>query len=971
MLKFEIVGGDSGYNEEEAIQPYDNAEDADQTIFRRPPENLRYRTEQLRKAVDNLQMTSASDRALFLLTEPATTVAWGGAKDVSGGTGIPTMAGGTGIAIVPLLSNSIRVDAGGAPSPDNTPIWAKLAKLNDTATISFTSKKYLYEDATNIAIRCYDAGEAVTGGAVVDGVEGTLDGGNPSGLVVIVVKLSNTGGGGIDATQQQVVDVINGHGTANTLVTAATTDGARLAPEIDPGERLRGGVDSECHALLQTDFNNFFLQAGYELNEGDCVVFKHADAQARLSEDATDYTGGHARLMIIRKDHELNNNPTNEFNTDVVPICKVVNDALCFVNGTGIERGETINLLPDRTLRADLAKDTVTSGDALVGAAGQTDTGSQTGSVPFSLPATSTVRDHLKRLLGDLNRHVASPTTDDYKHTYTEILNMPSIVVDAAGFGDHTTIPAAVAALPTAGGIIYIRNGTYTDAIDLTTPLATKDILLIGESKYGVILQASANKLFTIPTALEHTLGIVNMTLERTAGYEIIDANAGPAASDKGLIYIEDCYIHSSTTHTSSPFTLTVPMEVRRCHHVGPGYDTDNALGCYYFYGFTGDNYNTRLVLNQCTFYDWHVITKQENTNPRGELHVHNCEFVQCGGDPSGGTCKTLFDMEGLDRATIENCRFIRDPSNGSAPTRNACRLIDIDGTGIGAGSNKVVIRNNLFETAPVDDALGSDAAIITLPFAGEATIENNTIVSKLASAIFIQNAGLATIKGNRFIESTTVQAAGAVIIVGTFCSRVIIQNNDMYINPATGFGRGITLASPNCVIDSNRFTGFPNGGLAVYMASTYARQRITNNFVQYSGSGTAATFSLGGGNEHFIGFNTVFGGYTSCYIGTNAVRCIIIGNMFAPTDDDATAIQYFSGGNSYGMVANNICYGIGVGGAGTSYGIRLGSTDYTTVVGNNVWGWDDDWNTSGSNNGIGNTTDGYDLYHNHSNDKG
>ena len=95
-----LQGGDSGNDDVDAIQPLNDGEGASQTVFRRPTENLRGRTEVTRSVLrDCLYYNSFAHDAI----EGATghSITWGGSV-TSGGTGIITQTGS--LTIRPFLA---------------------------------------------------------------------------------------------------------------------------------------------------------------------------------------------------------------------------------------------------------------------------------------------------------------------------------------------------------------------------------------------------------------------------------------------------------------------------------------------------------------------------------------------------------------------------------------------------------------------------------------------------------------------------------------------------------------------------------------------------------------------------------------------------------------------------------------------------------------------------------------------------
>jgi len=74
-----------------------------------------------------------------------------------------------------------------------------------------------------------------------------------------------------------------------------------------------------------------------------------------------------------------------------------------------------------------------------------------------------------------------------------------------AGRADFTTIAAAVAALPAAGGVILLLEGTYSLAATVT--LTDKPITILGAGRGATIIDLGANAIvaFTVPNDREYT----------------------------------------------------------------------------------------------------------------------------------------------------------------------------------------------------------------------------------------------------------------------------------------------------------------------------------------------------------------------------------------------------------------------------------------------------------------------------------
>ena len=98
--------GDTGEGDAASIQPVSNGESGDQTVFRRPDENLRSRTEVIRSALQNLNYLSDADRKNVL--SGGGVVTWGGPTDL-GGTGLFTTT--APIVVRPFLASATGTPA--------------------------------------------------------------------------------------------------------------------------------------------------------------------------------------------------------------------------------------------------------------------------------------------------------------------------------------------------------------------------------------------------------------------------------------------------------------------------------------------------------------------------------------------------------------------------------------------------------------------------------------------------------------------------------------------------------------------------------------------------------------------------------------------------------------------------------------------------------------------------------------------
>lgn len=777
MLDYQVKDQDTGIDDSESIQPYDNAEAADENVFRRTPENLRTRTEVLRDAVDDLRALAGLDRGLTIVASSESTVQWGGAADVdlgSGtGTGIPTLSAPAGagsgavngIAVQGFLSNAKRLNSSGVFSIGDTAIMPKLERSSGAAELAFESLKRPWENGNNIFIRVYDAGAPQTPKAQVT-VEGTLDGsGNPSGPVTIHVSVSNDGG--IDATCQDVVDQVNAHATAQALVTASTGAGTEAAFEIkdatdsEKGVPLEGGVDSESFAILESTWNSFFAGDNL-LNEGDVVVFAFADADARRSQGGSP----ESTLRVMRNSEIVDIN-------NVVPICKVIQDGLVFINGTGLVRGETVRLIPDQHLRGDLEEDTgASAGDTLVGADSKTNNGATVAQGTVYSQMLSLLGQH-GTLDGKYDDHVQG-TADQHTIKHINVNSRPFVVVDQdTGDGDYTTISAALTALSSTGGIILVKSGDYGALSTLGGPAA--DIDIVGESggSGGVRIQSTDNN-YCLSDDGGHSGTVRFHNVQFFADAAGTDSNGCVSLSAQGPVHFNNCFFYKSnnTLSTDPLVVLNRREDIRFTNCKFLGQQTDGAP-CFLMYVDSAGE-KTRLSVDHCYVSSCDVVVEYgksgEQDTPHELIFRHN-EMYNCGYSSAGGSYTILF-KRAVSTAELQLVDIAHNLVYDGATARQP-KFCDVKGAGR--------IAHNVI-LSPVVNAPSSDEFSMTLEG--------------------ISNVGQLVAEYNSFPENANIGAA-AVGAYAQFKSNIVYTTAPGTTNPIVYVsGDGACVANNRIIHD-------------------------------------------------------------------------------------------------------------------------------------------------------------------------
>jgi len=449
-LDYYVQNKDTGFNYKEAIQPVKNGEDANEDTFERPSENLRTRTEDVRKQYDLLEATAASDRALTIMADVDAHVAWDsvtGKFDVNDNGGTPAARD---FYIIPLLS--LAEGGGGAPGSSVPATYVYYDAVGGGAfTIETNATLRDHGDviagrrsgANNVFVRV-DESTRTTGGVVIS-VEGASEVGPTfpaDGPVIIVIEMELGGN-----TAADIIAALQAAGTHDTYINTGGTKTLVLAAGDCTAEVTQrrfgdgdiyddglgniyhsyGAMDPEGIKIDNITLSSFFATAGNELGEGDVLVVNFTGADDRLNNqtDST-MTGMLKKLTSVA----VPDRDTWLFERrHMVPICKVFDGNLYFLSGVMFESGKPGRLIPDpgdvSELRAEyeahIAGTADQHADADITAEAHAGTGDPAvTTLPVTLPAASEVRTHISELLKTIDRHMDA-TVPNFQHSDTDI----------------------------------------------------------------------------------------------------------------------------------------------------------------------------------------------------------------------------------------------------------------------------------------------------------------------------------------------------------------------------------------------------------------------------------------------------------------------------------------------------------------------------------------------------------------------
>lgn len=369
-------GSDDGQNSAASVQPIVPGEFVWDQVMDRPIENLRKRTEVLRRELQVARYLADYDRALLLRSN--------GLWSLSLSTGKYTLSvTGDDLWVYPSLTpgrQSGGRDKGGKVFVNQAGSWVPYAGtlgVNDLALVA-------HSDHTGQ--RGYADGETFdststpltlgAGGITVDLV---ADPARNGGLATITAAFTGapkrhitiTYGTLTSTTIAQLISFINTdftsqttYGVANFLF-ASTTSGGTSAPPTLTGGVVRGAYDAEAHQITAAQITSFFSISDNQLLEGESLLVAYPAGPVELGAGAiggrrqslwdlpADRGGSKLQNTTPAMGYALANSGREpEKIANGIPIGKVINGHFVFVDGTrvrvgdpAIQLGESVGML--------------------------------------------------------------------------------------------------------------------------------------------------------------------------------------------------------------------------------------------------------------------------------------------------------------------------------------------------------------------------------------------------------------------------------------------------------------------------------------------------------------------------------------------------------------------------------------------------------------------------------------------------
>lgn len=383
------------------------------------------------------------------------------------------------------------------------------------------------------------------------------------------------------------------------------------------------------------------------------------------------------------------------------------------------------------------------------------------------------------------------------------------VVHPTPGVGDATTIVDGLAMLPTAGGSILLREGTYSLTTTVTLPDKPVTILGCGDSTI-ISLGASAIAAFTIPTGLTaeryfvfEDMAVTGTSVAAQKIWSIEDANSRgimhatrvnstdvqipvhvTASNPVTIFSLDDCHfsqlVDGSSILVNTVGALTVNANMHRVRFYTAFQDTvTGALTTGGFYGtFTGVN----IIGEDCIF-------SVGTGGTMGAIALTNCQIFNFGpganpiiavaGDNSGTLPDSLIGCG----AQFVNFNFAGTGTRIYGGSYGTCSFTD------GAIS--------FFDNVYFFDDLTADAAVIV---GGGSTFISNCWFDNTGTA-YVLDGNFASIIGNHF------QTIGVTAIIRTTNGSAKISDNEMIANTAPAI---LEVTSSTNRIDNNHWSTGP-----------------------------------------------------------------------------------------------------------------------------------------------------------------
>lgn len=629
--------GDTGTATAASIQPITDGEAAVAATFGRPAENLRSRTEIARDTFGDLLYYR--DRTSRYLIE------------LGAGGSLVWEAGGVGTGIV---NNTTQLTLRPFVTPRTNQKGVLHVGTNAVNRVSYTvaATAYATDGMNEITVEHRSVTGTVTPTVTISSgpvyrILVVFDSAVATHNSATVTGLVNTAIAGVAALTGKISAINNG-ATGTAIATLAETP-------IDTRTHAAGTAgnataDVEAHTLAANALSTF--TTSNPLAEGDLLAIRYDYVIEPSAGDSNDpkggVRGGRAESNQSRSNSDVSANlfiaqAHPEWLPGCIPLCKVVNGSLHWVDGSVFATGSSG--MPGSSLSSYVNSSAWAGSPTLI-----------VGGGISNAAATDTPQealDSVNQRLGQL-RSVTWTVSDNTLST-------------GGHYNGATQVDAAIAATQSAsmyGGVVYLRRGNYTNVF-ANGSMTVNGLTLRGET-YDVTLTLGATNTYanTLPVVME------NVALQRSAAYVLTlagdvrmqNVRANPGMLKLGTtstanvrldrLVMVAAGVSAATTYGISFEGKTV--HATNCDFVGPDTLVSSGGSVVNF----GQNVQS-AVFDNCTFSMQNANTLISFTSPGANTAAQGIVFRKC--TFTGGTSTSyllnLVTAVTNGRITFEDCQ--------------------------------------------------------------------------------------------------------------------------------------------------------------------------------------------------------------------------------------------------------------------------------------------------------------------------
>lgn len=743
VVDFRTAAGDTGrFSSSDSIQPVADGESADQAVLRRPTENVRARSDELRGLLRGLVMKYDFHPGLY-----------GGGTITSD---LPT--GGSGVMTFTITEDLYALPYATAGGDTTAPYLVSTKSALSIGTPStnelvFTSVQKAAEgagsagDVNRISVEINDGGAGASLAITVTSLD-------------IVIQIDE----GVH-TCTQVINLVTGDAPASLLVTCALgsgSTGVNTAPSHEAWSNyedrfLRGGVPGLAHLITAAGLVSFFSVGANELLRGDTLAINYD----KIFRAAT--TGG--RLQSTPENTNINVDSAlfntrryPEYVPNCIPICKRADPYdLIFFDGTLIREGH-----PAQLSAGSLANTNAQSGPLTTPL-----NWDRIGDGPDHNPPT-TIREALDNADGRIN----------------EVSVVLTVGATGSGcmYAGPSALKDAVKAIATVGGRIIVRKGTYTwdenvvitgdmqiigieEDIIVTCSLAAGYMLAINVGTLGPRgADTVISGLIIQPTTNARTF-IVGTGATRVT-FKDIYVQGGSSVATEGVIHVNGTHVVCENLHlqpvdadgitVSSSGALVTVDNYRFDGGAGTGLDIEGVAISVrnYFYLSAGAAVKTVSTTHRITIDTFYVQT----TLSSGDVFdVDGTMFCLRNGLIKNSDATNVHIQGTAKNAHLKNVRFELD---------SAVTALAID-TQIGA----------VLENIEIDQSGASNAVAIT-----SSSTTRNVVFKHLTVLVVCDNATDTPICNIEGLNHTIATCRIRVAAVGEILRPVVVFKGYMIV---------------------------------------------------------------------------------------------------------------------------------------------------------------------------------------------